>query len=386
MTPFWPVALSTASPAVSKLWFIPATSPGPKPEAAMNIDPNKLNAIVNTALSDLSAGYGGVLISLGHKLGLYRAMAGAGPLSAVEVARRSECAERYVREWLNAQVAGGYVLYHPSSETYELTPEQAMVLAEEDSPVFIPAAWQVPASMWFDEPKAIDAFRTGKGIAWGDHDPRLHAGVASFFRNAYQANLVQEWLPSLDGVTDKLRRGARVADIGCGYGHSTVLMAKAFPASRFWGFDVHEPSIAVARKNAELAGVADRVTFAVASATDFPSHGFDLLCYFDCLHDMGHPDRALRHAAETLASDGTVMLVEPFAHDHVEENINPVGRLYYAASTTICCAHAISENGTQVLGAQAGEARLANLARSQGFTRFRCAMQSPFNMVLEARR
>ena len=352
----------------------------------MNIDPRKLETILNVAIGDLSAGYGGVMISLGDKLGLYRAMADAGPLSSAEVARRSDCAERYVREWLNAQVAGGYVVYHPSSETYELTAEQAMVLADDTSPVFIPSAWQVPASMWFDEHKAIDAFRSGKGVAWGEHDERLYCGVAAFYRNAYQSSLVQEWLPALDGVTDRLQRGARVADVGCGHGHSTVIMAQAFPDSRFWGFDVHEGSIEAARRHAEQAGVADRVSFVQANAADYPAQDYDLICFFDCLHDMGHPDRALRHAAEALAPEGTVMLVEPYAQDRVEDNINPVGRLYYAASTTVCCAHAISENGTHVLGAQAGEARLADLAHANGFSRFRRAMQTPFNLVLEARR
>jgi len=351
----------------------------------MNIDPRKLETILNLAVGDLSAGYGGVMISLGDKLGLYRAMADAGPLSSAEVARRSDCAERYVREWLNAQVAGGYVAYHPSSETYELTAEQAMVLADDTSPVFIPSAWQVPASMWFDEHKAIDAFRSGKGVAWGEHDERLYCGVAAFYRNAYQSSLVQEWLPALDGVTGKLQRGARVADVGCGHGHSTVIMAQAFPDSRFWGFDVHAGSIEAARRHAEQAGVADRVRFVQANAADYPSQDYDLICFFDCLHDMGHPDRALRHAAEALAPEGTIMLVEPYAQDRVEDNINPVGRLYYAASTTLCCAHAISENGTHVLGAQAGEARLADLARASGFSRFRRAVQTPFNLVLEAR-
>lgn len=352
----------------------------------MNIDPRKLETILNVAIGDLSAGYGGVMISLGDKLGLYRAMADAGPLSSAEVARRSDCAERYVREWLNAQVAGGYVVYHPSSETYEPTAEQAMVLADDTSPVFIPSAWQVPASMWFDEHKAIDAFRSGKGVAWGEHDERLYCGVAAFYRNAYQSSLVQEWLPALDGVTGKLQRGARVADVGCGHGHSTVIMAQAFPDSRFWGFDVHEGSIEAARRHAEQAGVADRVSFVQGNAADYPAQDYDLICFFDCLHDMGHPDRALRHAADALAPEGTVMLVEPYAQDRVEDNINPVGRLYYAASTTVCCAHAISENGAHVLGAQAGEARLADLAHANGFSRFRRAMQTPFNLVLEARR
>lgn len=229
-----------------------------------------------------------------------------------------------------------------------------MVLADDTSPVFIPSAWQVPASMWFDEDKAIDAFKSGKGVAWGDHDERLYCGVAAFYRNAYQGSLVQEWLPALDGVTEKLQRGARVADVGSGHGHSTVIMAKAFPDSRFWGFDVHADSIAAARRNAEAAGVADRVSFVQANAADYPPQEYELICFFDCLHDMGHPERALRHAAESLARDGTLMLVEPYAEDRVEDNINPVGRLYYAASTTLCCAHAISENGTHVFGAQAG--------------------------------
>jgi len=352
----------------------------------MTIDPTKLDSLLGRALTDLSAGYGGVLISLGHKLGLYRAMAGQGPLSSTEVARKSACAERYVREWLNAQVAGGYVDYHPTSETYELTDEQALVLADDTSPVFMPLAWQIPASMWFDEHKAVEAFRSGKGIPWGEHDARLHLGVAAFYGNAYQASLVGEWLPKLDGVTENLRRGGRVADIGCGHGHSTVIMAKAFPEARFWGFDVHEASIVAARKNAEKAGVADRVTFALAAATDYPANDYDLLCFFDCLHDMGHPDRALAHAARSMAPGGSVMLVEPFAKDRVEENINPVGRLYYSSSTTVCCAHAISEGGTHVLGNQAGEARLARLAHANGFASFRVVAQTPFNLILEARR
>jgi SAM-dependent methyltransferase len=352
----------------------------------MEIDQRKLDAVLAVAVADLSAGYGGVMISLGHKLGLYKAMAGAGPLTAAEVAKRSGCAERYVREWLNAQAAGGYVTYDPSIEAYELTPEQALVLADERSPVFMPTAWQVPASLWFDEPRIAEAIRTGTGIGWGDHDSRLYPGVAAFYRNAYEGNLVQAWLPALDGVVSRLRHGARVADVGCGHGHSIVILARAFPQSRFWGFDTHAPSIAEARRNAELAGVADRVTFAVATATDYPAHEYDLICFFDALHDMGHPERALRHAAAALAPDGTVMLVEPYAKDRVEENFNPVGRLYYSASTALCCAHAMSENGSVVLGAQAGEARLARIARASGLSRVRRAAETPFNLILEARR
>jgi SAM-dependent methyltransferase len=352
---------------------------------AIAFDKSKLDAFVMRAVGDLSAGYGGVMVSLGHKLGLYKAMVGAGPLDARELAARTRCAERYVREWLNAQVAGGYLDYHPISDSYELSPEHATVLANEDSPVFIPNAWQVPASMWFDEDKALAAFRSGNGVAWGDHDGRLYCGVAAFYRNAYRASLVAEWLPALDGVVDKLEQGITVADIGCGHGHSTVLMAEAFPHSVFRGFDVHDESIAEARDNAQTVGLDNRVAFKVASAGDFPGRGYGLICFFDCLHDMGDPLRAAEHAARALAPDGTVLLVEPFANDHVEDNISPIARLYYAASTTLCCAHAISEGGRMVLGAQAGEARLAEVFRKAGFSHFRRALATPFNLILEAR-
>jgi SAM-dependent methyltransferase len=349
------------------------------------IDPAKLDAFIARAVGDLSAGYGGVMVSLGHRLGLYKAMAGAGPLTAREVAGRAGCAERYVREWLNAQVAGGYVAYHAVSDTYELTPEQAFVLADEDSACFMPNAWAVPASMWFDEDKAVEAFRTGRGIPWGDHDGRLYCGVAAFYRNAYRGSLVPQWLPALDGVVEKLRAGALVADVGCGHGHSTMLMAGAFTASRFRGFDTHAASVAEARRLAAEAGLGGRVTFEPGRAQDYPGAGYDLICFFDCLHDMGDPVAAAAHAARALALDGTVMLVEPFANDRVEDNISPVGRLYYAASTTLCCAHAISDGGRLVLGAQAGEARLAEVFRKAGFTRFRRAAETPFNLILEAR-
>jgi SAM-dependent methyltransferase len=352
---------------------------------ALAIDRQKLDAFLALAVNDLSAGYGGVMVSLGHKLGLYKAMAGAGPITARELATRTHCTERYVREWLNAQVAGGYVGFHASSDTYELSPEQAVVLADEDSPVFIPNAWNVPASMWFDEERAVEAFRTGKGVAWGDHDGRLYCGVAAFYRNAYRGSLVAEWLPALDGVIEELEAGITVADVGCGYGHSTVLMAEAFPRSRFRGFDGHEASIAEARRNANESGVGDRVAFETARAADYPGKGYDLICFFDCLHDLGDPVSAARHAAQALAPDGRVMLVEPFANDRVEDNISPIARLYYAASTTLCCAHSISEGGRLVLGAQAGEAKLEHVFRKAGFTRFRRAAATPFNLILEAR-
>ena len=348
------------------------------------VDPEKLDAFVARALGDLSAGYGGVMVSIGHRLGLYKALAGAGPLSSRELAGRAACAERYVSEWLGSQVAGGYVVYHAVSDTYELTPEQAFVLADEESPVFLPNAWSVPASMWFDEDKAVDAFRTGKGVSWGDHNGRLHCGVAAFYRNGYRASLVSEWLPALDGVVDKLKAGAVVADIGCGAGHSTTLMAQAFPASQFRGFDTHRESVTEAQRIASETG-AENATFAAARADDYPGSGYDLICFFDSLHDMGDPVAALAHAAKAVARDGTVLLVEPFANDRVEDNISPVARMYYAASATVCCAHAISEGGRMVLGAQAGEARLADVFRKAGFTRVRRAAATPFNLILEAR-
>lgn len=350
------------------------------------IDQTKLDVLLARALGDLSAGYGGVMISLGHRLGLFKALSGAGPISSPELAARAGCAERYVREWLNAQVAGGYVDYHAVSDTYELSPEQAIVLADADSAVFFPNAWNVPASMWLDEDKAIEAFRTGSGIPWGDHHDRLHQGVASFYRNAYRGSLLSQWLPALDGVVEQLDAGITVADVGCGHGHSTILMAQAFPRSRFRGFDTHAESIAEARRLAAEAGVADRVTFDVARAVDYTGANYGLIAFFDCLHDLGDPVAAARYAASALAPDGTVMLIEPFANDRVEDNVSPVARIYYAASAMVCCAHAISEGGSLVLGAQAGEARLAEVFRKAGFTRVRRATETPFNLILEVRR
>lgn len=352
----------------------------------MRIDEQKLNAVLERAVADLAASYGGVMVSLGRKLGLYRALAGAGPLTSQEVAHRANCDERYVREWLNSQAAAQYVVYHPSSATYELTPEQATVFADEDSAVYMPPAWDVPASMWFDEDKALEAFRTGKGVPWSDHDGRLYCGVAAFYRNCYRGSLVQSWLPALDGVEEKLRSGAVVADIGCGHGHSTILMAEAYPNARFHGFDGHPGSIEAARENASAAGLDGRVSFDLSDARSYPGNDYDLICFFDCLHDMGDPVGAARHAHEVLADDGTVMLAEPFAHDRVEDNLNPVGRLYYSASTTICCAHSLSEDVGLALGGQAGEKRLAGVFHEAGFGHFHRAMATPFNMILEARK
>jgi SAM-dependent methyltransferase len=350
------------------------------------IDAAKVEAFATRAIGDLTAGYTGVMVSLGSKLGLYKAMSGAGPLSAKEVAARAGCAERYVREWLNAQAAGGYLGHHAVSDTYELSPEQAMVLADEDSPCYIPPAWNVPAAMWFDEAKAIEAFRTGRGVAWGEHDARMSCGVAAFYRNGYRASLVSQWLPALDGVVAQLAEGIAVADVGCGHGHSTLLMAEAFPNSRFFGFDTHAESIEQARRHAAAAGAANRVRFEPARAVDYPDRRYGLICFFDTLHDLGDPVAAAQHAAKVLAPGGTVMLVEPFANDRIEDNLSPVGQLYYAGSSLICCAHAISEGGKLVLGAQAGPKRLADVFRKAGFTHFRRAAETPFNLIFEVRR
>jgi SAM-dependent methyltransferase len=353
------------------------------------LDMAKVEAFTMRAIGDVTAGYTGVMVSLGHKLGLYKAMAGAGPLNAKEVARRAGCAgcaERYVREWLNAQAAGGYLGYHAVSDTYELSAEQALVLADEDSAVFIPRAWNVPAAMWFDEPKALEAFRTGRGVAWGEHDARMACGVAAFYRNGYRAALVPQWLPALDGVVAQIEAGISVADIGCGHGHATLLMAEAFPNSRFHGFDTHAASLDAARRHAAAAGLTERASFATARATDYPDHRYGLICFFDTLHDLGDPVAAAENAAATLAPGGTVLLVEPFAHDRVEDNLSPVRQLYYSGSSLICCAHAIAEGGKLVLGAQAGPKRPADVFRKAGFTHVRTAAQTPFNLILEIRR
>ena len=351
----------------------------------MDTTVNKETAFLERALADIAGAYTGVMVNLGHKLGLYKALAGAGPLSSQEVAKRAGCAERYVREWLNSQAAAGYLAYHPTSASYELPAAHRAVLADEDSPSFMPLAWEVPASMWLDQELSLDAFRTGAGIPWGKHSKRLFCGSAAFYRNGYRAALVPQWIPALDGVKAKLEQGIRVADVGCGHGHTSVLLAQAFPKSRFWGFDAHAESIEIARKNAAEAGVADRVTFAIADAKTYPDQRFDLTCFFDCLHDMGDPVGALRHARRTLAEGGTVMLVEPFAHDKVEQNLGVVGQLFYSASTTICLAHALSEDGGHALGAQAGEARFADIFKKAGFSHFRRATETPFNLILEAR-
>jgi SAM-dependent methyltransferase len=351
----------------------------------MDVNPDKLNAFMGKMVTDLGAAMNASLMLVGDKLGLYKTLAAKGPMNSLELARASGTAERYVREWLAAQAASGYVDYDTASGKFSMQPEQAMALADEDSPVFMGAAANVVAASFLDEPKIADAFKTGKGVGWNRRSECLFCGTARFFRTGYMHHLVQEWLPALDGVVDKLKRGTKVADVGCGHGVSTQLMAKAFPNSRFYGFDYHEGSVEAARKSAKEAGLGDRVSFDVHSAKSYPAQGYDLVCFFDCLHDMGDPVGAVKHVRETLAPDGTCMLVEPFANDRLEDNFNPVGRVYYAASTMICTPASLDQEVGLALGAQAGEARLREVAREGGLTRFRRAAETPFNLILEAR-
>lgn len=352
---------------------------------ATGIDEAKLEAFMGQAVTDMGAIVSAPLMVIGEKLGLYKAMAGAGPLSSQEVADRAGAAERYVREWLRNQAAGGYVTYDSDSDRYTLPDEHALALADEDSPFYILGLYESIASLYADEDQILEAFRSGGGMGWHEHDHRLFRGTERFFRPGYRAHLVAEWIPALAGVQEKLERGAKVADVGCGHGASTVVMAAAFPNSEFFGFDYHDASIERAREASQEAGVDGHTTFEVASAKDYPGRGYDLVCVFDCLHDMGDPVGASAHVLETLDDDGTWMIVEPFANDRVEQNLNPVGRVFYGASTVICTPASLAQEVGLALGAQAGEARLTEVLREGGFTRVRRATETPFNLILEAR-
>jgi SAM-dependent methyltransferase len=351
----------------------------------MSLDQDKLNQFLQKALGEIGATFHANLVVIGDKLGLYKAMAGAGPLTSAELAERTGTAERYVREWLAAQAASGYVTYEPATGRFTLPEEQAFALANDDSPAFLPGAFQLATAAIKIEPKLTEAFRTGAGVGWHEHDPGLFHGTERFFRPGYAANLVSAWIPALEGVEAKLRAGTHVADVGCGRGASTILMAQAYPRSTFIGFDYHEPSIERARQLADEAGVSDRVSFAVAKAKDYPGTDYDFVTFFDCLHDMGDPVGAAAHVLETLSQDGTWMIVEPFAHDRLEDNLNPVGRMYYSASTQICTPASLSQEIGLALGNQAGGARLREVVTAGGFTRFRRATETPFNLVFEAR-
>jgi SAM-dependent methyltransferase len=349
------------------------------------IDGQKLEQFVFRAVDEVGATLNAGLVVMGDKLGLYKALAGAGGLTPVELARRTGVKERYVREWLNAQAAGGYVEYDAASGTYTLPPEQTIALTVEDSPAFLPGFFQIALGSVIDTDHIIDAAREGKGFGWGEHNHDVHEGCERFFRPGYNANLLPSWLPALDGVVEKLEAGAKVADIGCGHGASTILMAQAYPNSTFVGSDYHAGSIETARVRAEEAGVADRVTFEIAPAAEHPGEGYHLVTMFDCLHDMGDPVGAARRVREVVADDGTWMIVEPMAGDRIEDNLNPVGRAYYGFSTFLCTPASLSQEVGLALGAQAGPARIGDVVSAGGFGQFRTAAETPFNLVFEAR-
>ena len=349
------------------------------------INETKLHEFMMKAVGDMGAAMHAVLVLMGDRLGLYKGMGDSEPVTPAELAARTGTNERYVREWLNANAASGYVTYDAAAKTYALPPEQALALAVENSPVFLPGAFQIISACFNDEGKIEDAFRTGKGVGWHEHHHDLFHGTERFFRPGYNANLVSAWLPALEGVVEKLERGAKVADVGCGHGASTILMAKTYPASSFVGSDYHDGSIETARARAAEAGVGDRATFEVSPAAGYSGKGYDLVTMFDCLHDMGDPLGAARHVRGSLKPDGTWMIVEPYAEDRVEGNLNPVGRAYYAFSTLLCTPASLSQEVGLALGAQAGEARIKDVVTAAGFTRFRRAAQTPFNLVFEAR-
>jgi 2-polyprenyl-3-methyl-5-hydroxy-6-metoxy-1,4-benzoquinol methylase len=354
-------------------------------EQPIEVDGEKLMQFVFRAVDEVGATLNAALVVMGDKLGLYRALAGTGGLSSNELAERTGTAERYVREWLNAQAAGGYVQYDPDSGRYALAPEQAVALTDSESPAYLPGFFQIALGSVIDSPKIAEKARSGAGFGWHEHVHDVHEGCERFFRPGYNAHLIAEWLPALDGVVEKLERGARVADVGCGHGASTILMAQSFPNSTFVGSDYHRGSIETARARAQEAGVQDRAQFQVEPASAFNGGDYDLVTMFDCLHDMGDPVGAARHVRTTLKPDGTWMIVEPNAGDRVEENLNPVGRAYYAFSTLLCTPASLSQEVGLALGAQAGEARIRDVVTAAGFTQFRRAAETPFNLVFEAR-
>jgi ubiquinone/menaquinone biosynthesis C-methylase UbiE len=362
-----------------------ATTIPPQPVPAALPDMAKLEQFIHKMVGDMAAAMSGSLVITGVKLGLYKALAEMGASTSGELAGRLGLDERYVREWLSAQAASGFVDYDPGASRFTLSPEQQMALSNEDSPVYVAPAFELIASAYIDEPKITEAFRSGAGVGWHEHHECLFRGTEKFFRPGYRANLVAAWLPALDGVVAKLEAGARVADMACGAGASTLVMAAAFPNSLFTGFDYHDKSILRAREARMEAGDPANVSFEVASAKDMPGEGYDLVCVFDALHDMGDPVGAARHVREMLKPDGTFMIVEPYANDRLEENINPVGRMYYSASTMICTPGSKAQEVGLALGAQAGQGRLTEVLREAGFTSVRRAAETPFNLVIEAR-
>jgi SAM-dependent methyltransferase len=354
-------------------------------EQVVEVDGEKLMQFVFRAVDEVGATLNAALVVMGDKLGLYRSLAGRGGLSPVELAERAGVAERYVREWLNAQAAGGYVDYDPDSGRYTLPPEQTVALTDTDSPAYLPGFFQIALGSVIDSPEIVEKARNGDGFGWHEHVHDVHDGCERFFRPGYNAYLVAEWLPALDGAVENLEHGAVVADVGCGHGSSTILMAQAFPASTFVGYDYHDGSIETARQRAAEAGVANRVDFRTAAAAEYSGSAYDLVTMFDCLHDMGDPVGAARHVRSTLKPNGTWMIVEPRAGDRVEDNFTPVGRAYYGFSTLLCTPASLSQEVGLALGAQAGEARIRDVVQGGGFSRFRRVAETPFNLVFEAR-
>ena len=353
-------------------------------ELAPRVNEEKLHELLGKMVTEMGAAAVGPLILIGDRLGLYKAIEDFGPLGSQQLADSTGTAERYVREWLAAMAASGYVTYHPEKDQYSLSPEQAMVFSNPDSPVLMTGAYYAISSMYHDEEHMTEAFQSGEGVSWGDHHSCLFCGTEKFFKPSYSTHLVSTWLPALEDVVPKLEKGGKVADIGCGHGASTLIMAEAFPNSEFIGFDFHKGSIEHARKEAQASGLKN-VRFEVATAKNFPEKDYDLITFFDCLHDMGDPVGACKYVKSALKPDGTCMIVEPFAHDTLVENMNPVGRAYYSFSTVLCTPSSLSQEVGMALGAQAGEQRLKQVANNGGFTRFRRATETPFNLILEAR-
>jgi len=351
----------------------------------MAIDQQRLENFLHRYIADVGAAMSATLVLIGDRLGLYRALAEIGPATPAELATKTRCAERYIREWLAAQAAGGYVEYDSATGRFYLNEEQAFALTHQDSPVDIAGGFLIAAAMVKSEPKLRQAFRFGHGVGWHEHASELFEGTERVFRPNYATNLVNSWIPALDGVEDRLQKGARVADVGCGHGSSTILMAQAYPNSEFYGFDYHASSIEVARMRAKAAGVSDRVKFEVAAATDFPGGDYDLVAFFDALHDLGDPEGAARRTLRALDRTGTWMVVEPFAGDKLENNLNPLGRMYYSASTMFCTPGSLAQDVGAALGAQAGEERIRGIAHAAGFSAFRRAAETPLNVVYEIR-
>ncbi len=348
------------------------------------LDMNKLNAFIGQFVTDLGAAVHTGMVVIGEKLGLYKALAGR-PMSSAQLAAATKIDERYLREWLASQAAGGYVTYDEKTGKFSLSEEQAFTLAMDDSPAYLPGAFELALGSLAAVPRITESFRTGGGMGWHEHADGVFHGCEKFFRPGYAANLATSWIPALHDVKQKLDAGARVADVGCGQGASTVLMAKAFPKSQFFGFDYHDKSLEAARESAKRNGVADRVTFDMSKAKEFPGRDYDFVAFFDCLHDMGDPIGAAAHVRQSLAKDGTWMIVEPFANDQLKDNLNPVGRVYYSFSTLLCTPCSRSQEVGLCLGAQAGETRIRQVVTSAGFSRFRRATETPFNIVYEAR-